>query len=175
MHLLAQALGVIASASRGLSKIVLPRSLPSDFRHELAQAVRENGGEAIIVGDQLDKGEFTPQQAISFRTPETGGVSAVILITTEGFSKDLKSLETFRDMLFQGLPGASSKVALHSLRSTKYARKYRDVPSHWRRQQYRKSGCRPKSSPYQDTWRRFIPRLGMTQFHGLAPIGSTST
>ena len=105
MHLLAKALGTIAATSRGLSKVVLPRSLPGEFRHEMAQTVNENGGVAIIVGDLLDRGEITPQQAISFRTPEANGVSSVILITTEGFSKELKSLETFRDMLFQGLPG----------------------------------------------------------------------
>ena len=106
-HLLAQALGKLASETGGLSKIVLPRNLPASFRQELARSATCARCSAIVVGDRLDLDELTPQHAISYRTPEGNDISGVLLVTSEGFAKDLKSLEAFRDVLSKGLPGGA--------------------------------------------------------------------
>lgn len=105
MSILAIALGQIASEIGGLSKITLPRTLPNDFKHRVADAARAKGVETVVLGDRSELGEINPHEAVRFRTPESPSVSAVLLIATEGGSKDLKSLETYRDMLHQGLPG----------------------------------------------------------------------
>ena len=105
-HLLATAIGQISARENGLAKIVLPISLPMGFRHQLKQAVENNLGVAFVVGDRIENGEeISPEQAVSFRTHEKFEESSIILISTEGYSKDLKSLEAFRDLLSSGLPG----------------------------------------------------------------------
>lgn len=102
--LLARAIATASSKNSGLAKIILPRSLPLCFKAELAAAFSQLGGQAVRVGSA--SGEVSLGEAISYRTPENSAVTAsVLLIATEGDVRELKSLETFRDVLVGGLPG----------------------------------------------------------------------
>jgi hypothetical protein len=102
--LLANAIGKICARQSGLYKLVLPRSLPVSFKGDVAKAVKADGGVAVPIGDA--EGEYSPGEAIAFRTPEDGdGNKAIVLVASEGQARDLKSLETFRDALSGGMPG----------------------------------------------------------------------
>ncbi|WP_125182720.1 ATP-binding protein [Minwuia thermotolerans] len=105
-HALAYAIGIRAADAGGLSKVVLPRGLPPAFRRDLADGVRANGGHAEVVGNQPGLGEISPGQAIAYRTPESGVAPSVVIIAATGDSPDLKSLETFRDLLASGMLGS---------------------------------------------------------------------
>ncbi|WP_112324000.1 ATP-binding protein [Oceanibium sediminis] len=102
--LLARAVAAVCSKNKGLAKIILPRSLPVSFKTELSGQFSNLGGKAVRVGSA--SGEVSLGEAISYRTPEGSDVTAsVLLIATEGEVRELKSLETFRDVLVGGLPG----------------------------------------------------------------------
>lgn len=104
MKLLASAIGTICGRQKGLFRLVLPRSLPASFKVEVSRSIELAGGVAVPVGD--GDGEYTPGEAISYRTPEDGTVEkAIVLVVTDGHAGELKSLETFRDLLSGGLPG----------------------------------------------------------------------
>ena len=102
-NILASSLGTLSSQVGGLSKLILPRNLPASFRREVALAAKNEGGMALVVGDGVD--ELSPQQAISYRTPENANIPSVLMVTTEAHAKELKSLETFRSLLAGNLPG----------------------------------------------------------------------
>ena len=102
--LLASAIGTICSRHQGLYKLVLPRSLPDGFKEQVCRAIKEAGGVPVSVGD--GEGELSAGEAIAFRTPEGGSLDqAIVLIATDGEVRELKSLETFRDLLAGGMPG----------------------------------------------------------------------
>jgi hypothetical protein len=106
-HILPHAIARVIAPNQGLSKLILPRTLPIVFRHEVAAAINaaSGGNSAFVVGDRFDDGEISPEQAIAFRTPEAEATSQVVLISTAAQFRELKSLEAFRDLLVQGLPG----------------------------------------------------------------------
>jgi len=102
--LLPAAIAAACAKNQGLSKIILPRGLPSDFKADLADALADLGGIPVRLGS--GPGELSLGEAISYRTPEGNETSkAILLIATEGNVRELKSLETFRDVLVGGLPG----------------------------------------------------------------------
>lgn len=102
--LLARAVAAICAKNKGLAKIILPRALPTSFKTELADGFSQLGGQSVRVGSA--RGEISLGEAISYRTPESSDHTAsVLLIAAEGEVRELKSLETFRDVLVGGLPG----------------------------------------------------------------------
>lgn len=103
-RLLATAIGSICGRQNGLYKLVLPRSLAVEFKHEVARSIEAVGGVAVRIGN--DKGEYSAGEAIAFRTPEDNAHdSSIVLVSVDGQSRELKSLETFRDALAGGMPG----------------------------------------------------------------------
>ena len=109
-HLLASAIGSICSQQRGLFRLLLPRSLPPSFKHKVSDALDSMGGVPVSVGDA--EGEYSAGAAIAFRTPEDGSVNrAIVLIATDGQVRELKSLETYRDLLASGMPGGLGALA----------------------------------------------------------------
>ena len=103
-NLLASAIGTICGRYQGLFKLVLPRSLPRSFKNEVGKALKAANGIPVLVGE----GEYSAGEAIAFRTPEDGAVNrAIVLITSDGQTSELKSLETFRDLLANGMPGGT--------------------------------------------------------------------
>ena len=103
-NLLASAIGTICGRHRGLFKLVLPRSLPPSFKNGVCSALKAEKGFPVPAGS--GEGEISAGEAIAFRTPEDGSVDrAIVLIATEGQVRQLKSLETFRDLLASGMPG----------------------------------------------------------------------
>ncbi len=102
--ILARAIAAICARNEGLFKITLPRSLGPEFKASVCSTVTEHGGFAVAIGN--GPGEMSPGEAIAYRTPEQGdSAKTVLLIATEGQTKELKSLETFRDVLAGGMPG----------------------------------------------------------------------
>jgi len=120
-NLLANALGKVCAQQSGLYKFVLPRSLRSSFKHALVNSLRENDAVAVPIGDGED--EYSAGEAIAFRTPEdSSNAKAIVLVVSEGQQRELKSLETFRDVLTGGMPGGlegstSAIVSVDSLAS----------------------------------------------------------
>ena len=106
-NLLASAIGTLCGRHPGLFRLMLPRSLPHGFKSEVSRALEDANGVPILVGE--GEGEYSAGEAISFRTPEGGSESlTIVLISTQGLATDLKSLETFRDLLSRGMPGGPS-------------------------------------------------------------------
>ena len=104
INLFASAIGTICGRYRGLFRLVLPRSLPRSFKNDVGKALEAASGIPVLVGD----GEYSAGEAIAFRTPEDGAVNrAIVLITSDGQTGELKSLETFRDLLANGMPGGT--------------------------------------------------------------------
>ncbi|MBY6117477.1 hypothetical protein KUW09_24970 [Mameliella alba] len=102
--LLPQAIAAACARNHGLAKIILPRGLATAFKADLAAALADLGGIPVRLGSAT--GELSLGEAISYRTPEGGETTkAILLIATEGDVRELKSLETFRDLLVGGLPG----------------------------------------------------------------------
>ena len=100
----AEAVGNACIGNHGLSRLILPGSLSSGFKQDVADAIISSGGTAFIVGSA--DGELGVGEAARFRTNESGdGVSDVVLLATEGGTDELKTNEGFRDLLAFGLPG----------------------------------------------------------------------
>jgi hypothetical protein len=105
--LLPEAIAAACAQNQGLAKIILPRGLPTAFKADLSAALADLGGTPVRLGSA--PGELSLGEAISYRTPEGGETAAsILLIATEGDVRELKSLETFRDVLVGGLPGGLS-------------------------------------------------------------------
>ena len=102
-NILASSLGTLAANVGGLAKLVLPRSLPGSFRSDVVASAKSLGCHALSIGN--GPGEYSPQQAIQFRTPETSSVLSILLVMSEADARELKSLEAFRGVLSNGLPG----------------------------------------------------------------------
>ena len=114
-NILAAAVGAICARRRGLFRLVLPRALSRAFRNEVCRALEAANGVPVPVGDGED--EYSAGEAIAFRTPEGGSEDrAIVLIATDGQARELKSLETFRDLLTGGMPGGPSSFAPAILR-----------------------------------------------------------
>ncbi|WP_284262130.1 ATP-binding protein [Roseicyclus amphidinii] len=102
--LLPETIAAACAQNQGLAKIILPRGLPAAFKADLDAALADLGGTPVRLGSA--PGELSLGEAIAYRTPEGGETTATILvIATEGEVRELKSLETFRDVLVGGLPG----------------------------------------------------------------------
>lgn len=102
--LLPTAIAAVCAQNQGLSKIILPRGLPFQFKADLAAELADRGGIPVRLGS--GPGELTLGEAISYRTPEGDASSkTILLIATEGDVRELKSLETFRDVLASGMLG----------------------------------------------------------------------
>ena len=113
--ILASAIGTICAQYQGLFRLVLPRSLSPAFKKQVCLALKEANGVPVPVGDS--EGEYSAGEAIAFRTPEDGSVNkAIVLIATDGQARELKSLETFRDLLASGMPGGLSSFSPAILR-----------------------------------------------------------
>lgn len=103
-NILARAIATICARNQGLFKIVLPRSLGQQFKATLCETFEGLGGTAVPVG--TGPNELSAGEAIAYRTPEDGdGPNSILLVATEGQIKELKSLETYRDVLVGGMPG----------------------------------------------------------------------
>lgn len=115
VNFLASAIGIICARQAGLFRLVLPRSLPSSFKKEIAMSMEAAGGIPVPVGD--GEGEYSAGAAISHRTPEDGSFDrAILLLATDGQSSELKSLETYRDLLTSGMPGGIDTLSPAVLR-----------------------------------------------------------
>ena len=113
--ILASAIGTICARRRGLFRLVLPRALPPAFKKEVCRALKVANGVPVPVGD--GDGEYSAGEAIAFRTPEDGSATkAIVLIATDGQARELKSLETFRDLLAGGMLGGPNLFAPAILR-----------------------------------------------------------
>jgi hypothetical protein len=111
--LLPEAIAAVCAKNQGLAKIILPRGLPTAFKEDLAAALSDIGGHPVRLGS--GPGELSLGEAISYRTPEGNEWAvSILLIATEGDIRELKSLETFRDVLVGALPGglASDEQAI---------------------------------------------------------------
>lgn len=109
-NILASAIGTICARRRGLFRLVLPRALPPAFKKEVCRSLDVANGVPVPVGDGV--GEYSAGEAIAFRTPEGGSANkAIVLIATDGHARELKSLETFRDLLAGGMPGGPDLFA----------------------------------------------------------------
>ena len=114
-NILASSIGTICARCRGLFRLVLPRTLPPVFKKEVCSAIEAANGVPVLVGD--GEGEHSAGEAIAFRTPEGGSANrAIVLIVTDGQARELKSLETFRDLLTGGMPGGPDSFAPAILR-----------------------------------------------------------
>lgn len=101
---LPEAIAAVCAQNQGLAKIILPRGLPTAFKADLGVTLSDLGGTPVRLGSA--PGELSLGEAISYRTPEGGETTAaILLVATEGDVRELKSLETFRDVLVGGLPG----------------------------------------------------------------------
>lgn len=102
--LLPQAIAAACAQNQGLAKIILPRGLSSAFKADIATTLADLGVTSVRLG--TGPGERSLGEAISYRTPEGDDTTtAILVIATEGDVRELKSLETFRDVLVGGLPG----------------------------------------------------------------------
>ncbi|KIC30729.1 ATP-binding protein [Leisingera sp. ANG-M6] len=124
--LLPEAIASACAQNQGLAKIILPRGLPSAFKADLSAALADLGGTPVRLGSA--PGELSLGEAISYRTPEGGETAAsILLIATEGDVRELKSLETFRDVLVGGLPGGLSSDEQAILQAPDIARQAADI------------------------------------------------
>lgn len=109
-RMLATAIGSICGRQSGLYKLVLSRSLAVGFKQEVARSIEAVGGVAVRIGN--DEGEYSAGEAIAFRTPEDDARdSSIVLVALDGQSRELKSLETFRNALAGGMPGGVDESA----------------------------------------------------------------
>lgn len=107
-NILAHALGAILSSTPGLYRIILPVSFDEAFKRVVAESLAKLGGIPVVV-DEVS-GPTAVGEAIAKRTVDDGAKkSAVVLIATEGRVSEIKSLEAYRDVLADGLPGGANR------------------------------------------------------------------